>query len=54
MNNLAQYESKRDAEFLPLLPEQEEVAERIRQEMTQNVKASLLSYEAWGKIRECS
>ena len=52
MNNVPQYESKRDAEFLPLLPEQEEVAERIRQEMTQNVKVRLCSYEAWGKIKE--
>ena len=53
MSGLAQYESKlSELDFLPLLPEQQDVAEKIRQELTKNVKAQLCSYEAWEKIKE--
>ena len=52
MNRIHDYQRKLDErDFLPLLPEQEEVAERIVKEMTKDVKAALMSLEAW---KQCS
>ena len=51
MNRIHDYQRKLDeSDFLPLLPEQEAVAERIHKEMTKDVKASLISYTAWGAM----
>lgn len=47
-NRIHDYQRKLDERgFLKLLPEQEAVAERIVKEMTKDVKASLMSIEAW-------
>lgn len=50
MNNIDQYEAKL-SEFLPLLPAQEEVAERIIREMTKDLKVNLWTYRAWQTMR---
>ena len=48
MNRIHDYQRKLDErDFLPLLPEQEAVAERIHKEMTKDVKAALIDYMAW-------
>lgn len=47
MNRIHDYQRKLCEDFRPLLPAQRIVAERIRKEMTKNVKASLMSIEAW-------
>lgn len=47
MNRIHDYQRKLREDFRPLLPAQRIVAERIRKEMTKNVKASLMSIEAW-------
>ena len=47
-NNTTEYLQKlTERDFLPLLPAQLSVAERVRQELTKDVKASMMSYEAW-------
>lgn len=46
-NRIHEYQHKLRQDFRPLLPAQRIVAERIRQEMTKGVKASLMSLEAW-------
>ena len=46
------YQRVADQGFLPLLPEQITVAERIRKEMTAGVLVELVGYEAWAKTIE--
>lgn len=52
-NRIHDYQRKLDERgFLPLLPKQEEVAKRVHKEMTKDVKASLMSIEAWKRITQ--
>ena len=50
-NNTTEYLQKlTERDFLPLLPAQLSVAERVRQELTKDVKASMLTLEAHKRI----